>query len=141
MKIKEAVKLYNILGEAKVTCLEDSEIIKIIKTRKILREIVESYEQFLNDVRNKFKPDDFDIIQNKIHKWNILSDDEKIAINVYLKKYEDKIKDVMKDESEKELNLTIEKLAKESVVKLIKQNNWSINKLDEMSPMLWQETN
>lgn len=136
MKIKEAVKLYNVLGEAKVSSLEDSEIIKIIKTRKILRETVESYEQFLNDVRNKFKPDDFDIIQSKIHKWNILSDDEKITINVYLKKYEDKIKDVVKDESEKELDIVIEKLTKESIINLLKQNNWSINKLDEMSPML-----
>ena len=36
MKVKKIVAAYKVLGEAKVTKLEESEVIKIIKARKNL---------------------------------------------------------------------------------------------------------
>lgn len=136
MKIKEAVSLYKILGEAKVSNLEESEIIKIVKVRKILRSVVEEYEAFFKDAQDKFKPNDFEEVQNKIQRWNELTDEEKIAVNKSIKLYEAKINATVNEEAERELDIKVDKLTDDSITKLLKQNDWSISKLDEMSPML-----
>lgn len=136
MKIKEAVSLYKILGEAKVSNLEESEIIKIVKVRKVLRSVVEEYEAFFKDAQDKFKPNDFEEVQNKIQRWNELTDEEKIAVNKSIKLYEAKINATVNEEAERELDIKVDKLTDDSITKLLKQNDWSISKLDEMSPML-----
>lgn len=73
MKLKEIVSAYRILGEAKVNNLEESEILKIVKARKAMRQFAEEYESFLKDCQDKFKPENFEEIQNKAQKWNELT--------------------------------------------------------------------
>lgn len=141
MKIKEAVSLYKILGEAKVSSLEETEIVKIVKTRKLLRKYVEEYEAFFKDAQEKFKPDNFEETQSKIQKWNNLTDEEKIEVNKSIREYEAKINLAVNEESERVIDVTIETLTEDSVIKLLKHNDWSISKLDEMSAMLWLEMN
>lgn len=136
MKIKEAVSLYKILGEAKVSSLDELEIIKIIKIRRTLRIYVEQYEAFFKDAKEKLKPDNFDDFQNKAQKWNTLSDEEKFEINKMVREYDAKVNFAVKEESEKLIDITIDKLNEDSIVKLLKQNDWPISKLDEMAIML-----
>lgn len=139
MKLKEAVEIYKILGEAKVSNLEESDIVKIVKLRKNLRSIVEDYEAFFKDCQEKFKPENWDEIQEKIQKWQqdgentTLSESERIYINKIIIAYQNRINSAVKDELEKDVNITIEKLSEDSQVKLLKHNDWSSNRLDEIS--------
>ena len=142
MKLKEAVNLYKTLGDAKVSALSESDITIIVKTRKNLRAIAEDYEAFLKDCQDKFKPEDWDSIQEKLSKWQqegentSLTIEERIEINKIVIDYQNKISSAVKEELEKDIDITVEKLSDEAAVKLLKHNDWSSNKLDELSPIL-----
>mgnify|MGYP003420952439 FL=1 len=136
MKLKEIVNSYKAFGEAKVNSLEESEILKIVKARKAMRSIVEDFEAFLKDVQEKFKPENLEELQIKAQKWSELSDEEKMEINKIFRQYEQAINTALLEEQEKEFELNIDKLSEESVSKLLKDNEWSINKLDEISIMV-----
>lgn len=136
MKLKEIVNAYKALGEAKVSSLEESEILKIVKARKTMRPIFEDFEAFLKDVQEKFKPENLEELQIKAQKWSELSDEEKIEINKIFRQYEQAINTALLEEQEKEFELNIDKLSEEAVSKLLKDNEWSINKLDEISIMV-----
>lgn len=136
MKLKEIVSAYKALGEAKVSSLEESEILKIVKARKAMRSIVEDFEAFLKDVQEKFKPENLEELQIKAQKWSELSDEEKMEINKTFRQYEQAMNVALLEEQEKEFELNIDKLSEESVSKLLKDNEWSINKLDEISIMV-----
>jgi hypothetical protein len=75
-------------------------------------------------------------LQIKAQKWSELSDEEKIEINKTFRQYEQAINTALLEEQEKEFELNIDKLSEESVSKLLKDNEWSINKLDEISIMV-----
>lgn len=136
MKLKEIVSAYKALGEAKVNSLEESEILKIVKARKAMRTIAEEYDAFLKDVQEKFKPENFEEIQSKVQKWSELTDEEKVETNKLLKAYETSINNAIIVEIEKEVDITVEKLNEDSITKLLKNNEWSTNKIDEISIML-----
>lgn len=136
MKVKEIVSAYKTLGEAKVNNLEESEIIKILKARKAMRFIAEDFNEFLKEVQDKFKPENFEEIQFKLQNWAELSDEDKVKMTNILKEYESKINTVVKDELEKEIELELEKINENSISKLLKNNEWPIQKLDEISIIL-----
>lgn len=142
MKLKEAVSLYKTLGDAKVSVLSESDITIIVKIRKSLRAIVEDYDAFLKDCQDKFKPEDWDDIQEKINKWQqegentSLSLEERVEINKTVLNYQNKINSAVKEELEKNINIDVEKLSEEAAVKLLKHNDWASNKLDELLPIL-----
>ncbi len=142
MKLKDAVALYKVLGEAKVSTLSEKDITIVVKTRKDLRNVVEDYEDFLKDCQEKFKPEDWDDIQEKIQKWQqegektTLTVEERVGINKAVADYQNKINSAVKDELNKDVEITIEKLSDDTAAKLLKHNDWEINKLDELSPIL-----
>lgn len=136
MKIKEIVKAYKTLGEANISMLEESEIIKIISARSDMRQHVEKYDAYMQDVKDKFKPEGYDKVLIKAQKWHDLSDDEKIEINKIVKEYETRVNNAMAELNNKEVDINIEKLEKCSAVKILKYNNWLPNKLDEIAIML-----
>lgn len=136
MKLKEVVSLYKILGEAKVSSLDESEIVKIVKARKLIRQSAEEYDAFLKDVQEKFKPENFEYIQNALQNWNNIDDQERIEVNKVVRTYELKINTAVAEELEKDVDVVLDKLSEESVTKLLKHNDWKLNKLDELQPML-----
>lgn len=136
MKVKEIVTAYKTLGEAKVNNLEESEILKIIKARKAMRTIAEEFEAFLKDAQDKFKPENFEELQTKAQTWSDLSDKEKIEISKTFKAYDIKLNGVLNEELEKEVDITLGKLTEDSISKLLKNNEWSVGKLDDLSIML-----
>lgn len=136
MKLKEVVSLYKILGEAKVSNLDESEIIKIVKARKLIRQSAEEYDAFLKDVQEKFKPENFEYIQNALQNWNNIDDQERIEVNKVVRTYELKINTAVAEELEKDVDVVLDKLSEESITKLLKHNDWKLNKLDELQPML-----
>ena len=136
MKLIELVACYKALGEAKVTKLEEGEVVKIVKARKAMRPFAEEYDAFLKDCQEKFKPENFDEIQGKVQKWNDLSDEEKVATNKALGEYQTKINEAVKAELEKEVEVSVEKLSESSATKILLENGWELKKLDEIEVML-----
>lgn len=140
--IKQVVEAYKVLGEAKVTKLEEGEVIKVVKARKAMRPIAEDYEAFLKDCQDKFKPENWDDIQTKVQKWQqegektTLSEEERIEVNKALIGYQSKVNEAVKEELEKEVEVNVEILKEESATKLLVENGWELKKLDEIEIML-----
>lgn len=132
MKLEKIVTAYKALGEAKVTKLDEGEVIKIVKARKAMRPYAEEYEAFLKDAQEKLKGEGFDELQAKVQKWAELTDEEKLAVNRELNEYQRKIDKTVKEELEREVDIEPEKLADGSLTKLVQENGWEMKKLDEL---------
>lgn len=136
MKIKEIVNAYKVLGEIHVYNLEDDEIVKILNARIEMKQHVDKYNSFLEDAKEKCKPSDYAEKSELMLNWSELDDSVRKELNTWLKEYNNKINNVIKDFAEQEVELNIEKLSKDAAVKLLKANNWQPNKLDEISIIL-----
>lgn len=136
MKIKEIVNAYKVLGEIHVYNLEDDEIVKILNARIEMKQHVDKYNSFLEDAKEKCKPSDYAEKSELMLNWSELDDSVRRELNAWLKEYNNKINNVIKDFAEQEVELNIEKLSKDVAVKLLKANNWQPNKLDEISIIL-----
>lgn len=141
-KVKNIVAAYNVLGEAKVTKLEESEVIKIVKARKAMRPIADEFEAFLKDAQEKFKPECWDDVQAKVQQWQqegentTLTDDEQRGVNTALADYQNSINKAVNEELEREVEINIETLKEESATKLITENGWELKKLEEIEVVL-----
>lgn len=136
MKLKEIVSTYKLLGEAKVMNLSEEEVLAIVIARKKMRNLVLEYDEYLKDVQDKFRPDNFDELVTKAQNWDELSKEDQQSISLQLKEYEKKVNNIVKDELNKIIELDIQPLSEECLAKLIKMNGWSINKIDELSAVL-----
>ena len=127
---------YKMLGDAKIKTMDDKDAIKIIKNRKSMRPHVESYDALLKDAQEKFKPDNFEELQEKAGKWKELSDEERKTVNESFKAYQERVDAACKPELDKEVDITLDKLSEDGVLKLAKENEWPMNKLDTLDIML-----
>ena len=140
--IKKVVECYKLLGEAKVTKLEDGEVVNVVKARKAMRPIADEYESFLKDVQEKFKPENWDEVQSKVQKWQqegektTLTEAERAEVNKALMDYSKKVDSAIKEELSKEVELNIEKLKEDSATKMLVENGWEVGKLDLIEILL-----
>lgn len=136
MKLKSIIAAYKALGEAKVTKLEASEVLKIVKARKVMRPYAKDYDAFLKDCQEKFQPKNFEEIQEKVQKWDSLTDDEKKVVNKVLIEYNNAINSAILEEIEKDIELNVEKLCEDSLTKMLQENGWELKKLDELEVLI-----
>lgn len=133
--IKQIVDCYKALNKTKANKLEESEKIKILNARKAMRPIYESFEAFLKDTQEMFKPEDWEEIQKKVQQWGqegentTLTASEKNLLNEALIKYEKSVSSAIEEELTKEVELDIEKLKENSDIKLMSENDWDFGRL------------
>jgi hypothetical protein len=136
--IKKIVSAYKVLGDAKVTKLEEGEVIKVVKARKAMRPIADDFDAFLKDCQEKLKPEGWDEIQKKLQQWQqegentSLTEAECIELNKAVIGYQKKIDAAMKDELKREVELNIEPLKEESATKMLVENGWEVRMIDEL---------
>ena len=136
--VKQAVAAYNTLGEATVHTLEDAEISKVVKARKVLRPIHDEYDSYMKDCQEKFKPENWDKIQEDLQKWQqegdaALSEERKFEINAALNSYNQKLEKAAAEELKKEVELDLIQFNEGTDVKLLKENKWKSKQLSDLS--------
>lgn len=138
VSVKQVVAAYNTLGESTVYTLEDGEIMKVLKARKALRPIHDEYDSYMKDCQEKFKPENWDKIQEDLQKWQqegentTLSEKDKSNLNNALNEYNKKLEKAAEEELKKEVEIDIEKFAEGTDVKLLKENKWKTKQLIEL---------
>ena len=141
VSVKKIVEAYKLLGEAKVTKLEDADKGKILKARKAMRPIADEFDAFLKDAQEMFKPEGWEETQKKLSQWQqegektTLSEDERKSINKALIAYQASIDKAIKDGLNKEVEIEIETLSEGSDIKLMSANDWTPNQLDLIDMM------
>lgn len=113
MKQSEILNAYRVLGESKMSTLEVSEVIKVVKARKVMRPIAESLEAFMKD------------IQEKAASWESMTDEQRMELN-----------NAANDELLKEVEVEFEKLSEESIAKLIQENGFKAREFDLLGIMI-----
>ena len=140
--IKQIVECYKALGEAKVTKLEEGEVVKLVKARKAMRKVADEYDAFLKDVQEKMKPEHWDDVRQKVQQWQqegentTLTELERKGVNTALVEYSRKVDSAISEELKREVEIDIEALKSESATKLLTENGWEVKKLDEIEIVL-----
>ena len=140
--IQKIVSAYKVLGEAKVTKLEEGEVIKVVKARKAMRPIADDFDAFLKDCQEKFKPENWDEVQEKVAQWQkegentTLTEAERVELNKAIIGYQQKVDGAVKDELARVVEISVESLKEESATKMLVENGWELKKLDEIEVIL-----
>ena len=121
----QIVSAYNLINKAKLTKLEDSEKFILIKIARQLKKTSVDFEDFLNDAQEKLKPDNFDEIADKMQMKKELTADESATVT----KYNKDVSDCLKDELDKEVELTFEPVSDEMFGRFIASNDFSVSEM------------
>lgn len=148
MKTIEIRNIYEILNEAKLTKMEDADKFKVIKALRSIKPIAKGYEDFIEEAKNKLKDDDFDKMTERAQAWNKDNQGKKVgeltqkqidelnAINTYFAEYNKRVETCLKEEAEKEVELTFDKLSEEAFGKLVASNDWTCGQIMALSDVV-----
>ena len=101
MKTSEVVSLYNVLKGLKIGKLPKEGQFKVLRAAKAFKPIATAFEDFLSDVRERLKPEEFDAVVEKSQRFNELTDPEKIEVNDAIGKYNKTVEECVKTELDK----------------------------------------
>ena len=148
MKTIEITNIYVVLNEAKLTKMDDADKFKVIKILRVIKPVAKGYEDFVEDVKNKLKADDHDKMTEKAQAWNKDNQGKKVneltqeqidelnTINTYFAEYNKLVEDCLKEEAEKEVELTFDKLNEEAFGKLVASNDWTCGQIMALSDVI-----
>lgn len=145
MKTIDIATIYSLLNEAKLTKMDDADKFKVIKALRKIKPIAKAYEDFIEDAKNKLKGEDFDKMFEKAQTWNKDNQGKKVGeltqeqiaelepINKYFAEYNQSVDKCVKEEAEKEVELTFDKLNEEAFGKLVASNDWTCGQIMALS--------
>ena len=142
MKTLDIISVYKVLNEAKLSKMDDSDKFKVIKAVRALRSIANDFEELVKDVQEKLKDESFEEMQEKAKKWQeegektSISVEERKSINQYFNDYSNKVDKCLKEEGEKDNELTFEKLTDEAFDKLTASNDWNVKTIIQVQDAL-----
>lgn len=142
MKTIDIVKAYRIINDAKLTKMEDADKFKVIKATRQLKPVAASFDEFVKEAQERLKPDGWDDMQKKARKWqedgdkSTLAVEERREINRYFTDYNAKVEECVKEEAEKEHELTYERLSEEAFGKFVASNDYDVRTIIELENIL-----
>ena len=151
MKTIEITNIYAVLNEAKLTKMDDADKFKVIKALRVIKPIAKGYEDFIEEAKNKLKGDDHDKMTEKAQAWNKDNQGKKVGeltqeqidelntINTYFAEYNKRVETCLKEEAEKEVELTFDKLSEEAFCKLVASNDWTCGQILSLSDFIVKE--
>lgn len=127
MKTSEAVSLYNILKGLKIGKLPKEGQFKVLRAAKAFKPGAAAFEDFLSDVRERLKPEGFDAVIEKSQRFKELPEDEKVAVNEAIGKYNKNVEECVKTELDKEIEVDpVEPLGEDSLAILVEANDLDV---------------
>lgn len=133
MRTKDVVSVFANLNTAKLTKMEDNAKFKVIKALRLIKKVNAEHDDFLKDAQEKLKGDEFDEMKDKAQKWQeegektTITMEERLKINKFFTSYNERISKIMKDEEEKDVDLTYEKLTEDEFKTLVSSNDFDVN--------------
>ena len=145
MKTTEIISIYELLSSAKINKVQDQGKIKIVKTVRKMKKIVDDFNSLVEDAREKLKGEKHDELIEKASRWQQegnevnLTDEEKLEINAYFSEYGSRIDEFVKEDAEKEHDLGIAKLNEEEFDGLISSNDWDVKTIIQIQELICEE--
>lgn len=114
---------YNSLRGAKLTRLDTAEKFTAIRAMRALKPMAASLQGFIEDAREKLRPEGFDIIERKASAFDTLSDEEKRAVNAAVNAYNADVARCISEEASREHTLEFETMTEEAFGRLLDSND------------------
>ena len=132
MKTETILSLYTLLNTAKLTNLDDTDKINIIKFVRKIKPVYTQFEDAKNDALEKAKGEDHNKYIQMLQQWQregketTLSEEDRISVNTYFGNYEKLVTETLKDILEKEVEIEFDKLSEDGFTKLMASNDWNV---------------
>lgn len=136
---EKIVLCYNALKEAKLTKMEDSEKIAVIRIMRVFKPIATELTEFINDSREKLKPVDFERIEELISRQQTgakLSDEESKEVNGVQAKYTEQVEKCISEAIAKENELEYEVLSDAAFGRFMASNDMPVAQLLNLEEVL-----
>lgn len=137
MKTSKIIAAYTILSGSKLTKMSGSEKVKVIKIINAMKPTYTTYMDRLEEARKRLKPDWY--TEEKESEWNlrgaysnILTGEEKDGIIDYLKNLDL----CMKDDFEKDQELTYKHITEEEFLKFAESNDFTAGQLCDLQELI-----
>lgn len=122
IKADNVISAYRILNNAKLGKMEDAEKFALIKAVRQLKKVGTDFDDFLKDAQEKLKPENFEAIAGKVQNKEELTPEEAAKLN----KYNADVTTCVKDELDKDVELTFAPLSEEAIGRLIASNDFAV---------------
>lgn len=143
IKTDKVLQVWQVLGTAKYTKLDDADKIKVWKISRVLKPIAEKFDEETKDAAEKLKPTkDFDQRLQDAQEYERVSKDAsadasklKMGAAEYgefikeVRRYNQLVSDAVKDFAEKEVEVEFEPLSEDAFVKLMASNDWNYGQI------------
>lgn len=142
MKTELIVSVHRILIAAKLTKMEDADKFKVIKAMRALKPTAKEFEDFIKDVQEKLKPEDFEEMEAKAQKLNSeggkanAPGDEFVKLNAYFDEYRKNVEKCAKEAADKDNELIYEKLSEEAFARFLASNDFNVNEILNLQDVL-----
>lgn len=145
MKTSKIVSVYKTMNDSKLTKMEDADKFKVIKALRAIKPINEGYEEFVKLTHEKLKDDKMEEMQKKAQHWQEMqsqgkeveySFEERKELNEYFQNFNNTIEKLMKEEGDKENELTYDKLSEDAFGKYIASNDFNVSTIMDLQEIL-----
>ena len=126
MKLGTIVDINKMLSEATVKELTTDERLSVVKILKATRSQAKEYDDFVNDLKDKFKTPNLESISQKIQLGKGLTEAE---ANEFME-YNVPVGKAIAEERERDIEIDLPKFEEETVVKLMGENGWKGKSLE-----------
>lgn len=132
---KQINDAYSILSKSKAVTLDDSDRIKLVKTRAALRPIATAYNEFDKDLIETLKFENFDELNVKAQS-KALKGDEVLTWNLGFMNYLKSLEKARKPELAKEHDLDLPTISLSTYLKLEKESGWTMDAFDGLEAII-----
>jgi len=115
---------YAVLNGTKLEKMTGTQKIAVVKLLKVFKTVAKDFEDFRNDALEKMKGEEHEDMLAKAQKWQrekedtTLTEEERVAVNTYLLKYDADVRAAVNDEAEKTHEIEFTPLTEETFAAL-----------------------
>lgn len=142
----KAVTAYNLVKDMKMSSLSDDVLLKMWRNMRLLRPVCEEYDKCLADVRKTLEDDEYRAMTERLIKAqqrelelkennrSMTSAEYKEVqeINAWFRNYEHRCKSFIEELNNKELEIAIERIPADEMVKALKGNDKTFKTIEEL---------
>lgn len=127
LKITAIAAVFNILRNASLTKMEETEKFAVVRAMRTLRPIASEFEAFVAEAREKLKPEYFEQLLEIERKGEDATPDEREMHDKLGTEYVASVDRCIRPEAEKEVEVEIEPLTFEALCRLFATNDFKID--------------
>lgn len=142
LKTSSIVSAFNLLNTAKLTKMEDSDKIRLVRVMRKFKPLFEEFNTAVKDAQEKLKPEGYDERFRKAQIYEVkneesgMTEEEYTAFIDEFKQANKLIQEAVNDIALKDTELDLETLSEDAFGKFIASNDWTMEQIVLLSEVL-----